>query len=364
MNTDLKVLILATSYAPELRNRGEMPNDCPRTDYVELSKRVDSKIIDYTYYDASAGFLSSYRKLESRLRLDCHMAAMGYRMSSGYDAVMLMSERIAIPYMFFQRCFGKRTRSVYVSAHSSEKQAKIIRSLGLFNGLDVAVSNTHAQRDFFVNEVGIPENRILYAMYAADQKYYTPGDAPDEGYIFSAGGIRGRDYPTLFEAVYGLPVKVKVAAGGRSYGPKAVKKLPPIPENVEMLAPTDSAGMREHYRRAKIVVVPLSSSRKDAAGCSVVLEAMCCGKSVIASRTKGMEDYLIDGHSGIMVEPENPEHMRASILQIMDDVATAERLSSAARKECEGRLSMESLVDGLEKSVYIACEADQKRSID
>lgn len=349
-----KTLILATSYAPELRRPEMRPKEYPRTDYVELEKLIDSEIVDYVIYDNNSNLLSHARAFEKRLRLDFHLALIGLRKSNDFDVVMLMSERVAIPYMLLQRLARKRSRTVYVSAHSSRKQAKLIRSMGLFNNLDIAVSNTHAQRDFFVNEMGIPEDRIRCVLYAADERFFTPGPGMND-YIFSAGGIRGRDYETLFAAVADLPVKVRIAAGGRAYGPDARRRLPSIPDNVEMLPPTDSAGMLERYRNASLVVVPLSGGRMDAAGCSVVLEGMACGRPVIASHTRGMEDYVTHDETGCLVACENAAELSKAISLALENADERAKCGRNARSESEGRLSLQRLVEGLAQSVEDAC---------
>lgn len=355
-----RVLILATSYAPELRRPELRPREYPRTDYVELAKMLDCDVLDYSIYD-SVPRLERYRMVERKLRLDFHLAFVGIRRARDYDVVLLGSERVAIPYMMLQRLFGRRAATVYVSAHSSAKQAKLVHALGLFNSIGCAVSNTHAQREFLVADMGIPADRISYVLYAADEQFFTPVTGSRD-YVFSAGGIAGRDYPTLFDAVRDSPTRVKVAAGGRFYSPSAQRRLPPIPSNVEMVAPTDSAGMRDLYRGAALVVVPLHADRRDAAGCSVVLEAMCCGKTVVASHTKGMEDYIADQTTGLLAEPSNPGALRECIERATAGRERGEPLGRRARAECEGRLGLNSLVTGLRQAVEEATASGMNRN--
>jgi glycosyltransferase involved in cell wall biosynthesis len=337
--------VLATSYAPELRRTARRPKEYPRTDYVELAKLLDCDILDYSIYDDSPRALWAYRGFEKRLRLDLHLALSGFQRAKDYDVVMLMSERVAIPYMMLQRMLGRQCATVLVSAHSSEKQARLVRALNLFRDADIVVSNTHAQCSFLVKRMLVPESSIRYVLYAVDEQFFVPGSGED--YILSAGGIAGRDYPTLFEAVRELPATIKIAASGRLYGPDARRSLPPVPPNVEFLPPTDSAGMRERYQGAAAVVVPLHGERQDAAGCSVVLEAMCCGKPVIATHTQGMEDYVHENRTGRLVGPGDVRALRESLVFLQDQVATGKQWGMNARLDCENRLSLGNLVVGL-----------------
>lgn len=342
-----KVLILATSYAPELRRPELRPKEYPRTDYVELSKKLDCEILDYAIYD-KPGLVSRYRKYEKKCRLDFHLAMRGYKKAKNFDVVLLMSEQIAIPYMMIQKIFGKRAATVFISAQSSAKQALFVRSLRLLNELDIAITFTNAQRDFLTNEMLIPKDRVRCVLYAVDQNFYIPGKSED--YILTSG-ISGRDFNTFFRAVENLPVKVKFASGGRLYCPRQYTQFQAIPNNIEILSRTDNAGMRELYQKATLVVVPLHRSRQDAAGCSVALEAMCCGCPVIASNTEGMQDYITNGITGILVKPNDPIALKEAIMKLYGSSSMQNDLSIKARNECEKRLSLDSLVSGLLSAV-------------
>lgn len=348
-----RTLVLATSYAPELRREELRPNQYPRTDYVELSKQLNCKLLDYSIYDGSSTW-DRYRALEKKTRLDFHLAIAGYRLARDYDVVMLMSEIVAIPYMMLQRLFGRRAASVYVSAHSSERQALLVRSLRLFSGLDLAVSNTRAQFGFLSEKMHIPKSRVRCVRYAADEAFFVPG--PDSGrYIFSSG-MAYRDYDTFVDAVSDLPLGAKIAAGGRGYSLQFRGSVPAAPSSVELLPPTDAAGMRELYQNAGVVAISVAPGRTDAAGCSAVLEGMCCGRPVVATATEGLRDYIRDGETGILVEPGSAKAFRDALVRVLEDRELGCRLGQCARAECESRLSLGALVNGLADAAKDACD--------
>ena len=137
-----RTLILATSWAPELRPPALRSRDYPRTDYVELARLLDCDILDYWMYDGLRS-LASVRALEKNLRLDLYLALSGFRRARKYDVVVLMSERVAIPYGMLGGCFGRRAEAVFLSMHSSSRQARVFRRLGI-SGTDQQGGEPHS----------------------------------------------------------------------------------------------------------------------------------------------------------------------------------------------------------------------------
>jgi glycosyltransferase involved in cell wall biosynthesis len=73
--------------------------------------------------------------------------------------------------------------------------------------------------------------------------------------------------------------------------------------------------LADHYRLADAFVMP---SRGEGFGI-VFLEAMACGRPVIAGNADGSVDALNDGRLGVLVDPGNP----AELVQAVRDVLTA-----------------------------------------
>jgi glycosyltransferase involved in cell wall biosynthesis len=77
-----------------------------------------------------------------------------------------------------------------------------------------------------------------------------------------------------------------------------------------------------------------------------LLEAMACGKSVVASRIGGIPSVLRDGHNGIMVRPDDPEGLALAILRLLGDQSFASRLGKNARETIEHGYSVDEMVQG------------------
>jgi hypothetical protein len=112
--------------------------------------------------------------------------------------------------------------------------------------------------------------------------------------------------------------------------------LPPLPANVERLAGSldapavDEIGLRDLYRRAACVVVPMRQTIQPA-GQSVALQAMACGAPVLISRIEGLWDDRMrtDGDICRTVPPDDPRALSAVVASVLADrrgaVAMADR---------------------------------------
>jgi len=373
-NSSPRVQILATSHAADLT----APVDSrPRTDYVVLSKSLDCDILDYSAYK-SLPLAGIRRRIEARMRLDLHLAIRGYRQARDCDVTVLMSERVAIPYAILARLFGTRSETVFLSMHSSETQAGVFARLGLAREITRTLSFTPAQNEFLSRRMMIRPESISYVPYAVDDIFFRPDPAArDEGYVFSAGGIPGRDYDTLIAALGRNAVDVRIVSGGRSYGrktsgpltglPRAVReggKELPLPEGegrgeggIQLLSGLSSIDMRALYAGASLVCLPLKADRRDAAGSTVLLEAMCMGKCVVVSNSPGIARYVKDGENAVLVPPEDPRSMRDAIVRLLADRSSRDSIGRCARKTIEEHLSLAKYVQRL-KSVIMGQSVD------
>jgi phosphatidylinositol alpha-1,6-mannosyltransferase len=58
----------------------------------------------------------------------------------------------------------------------------------------------------------------------------------------------------------------------------------------------------------------------------VYQEAMACGKPVVVSREAGFRDYVIDGDTGLLVDPNRPEEIARACADLLADPAASARM--------------------------------------
>lgn len=73
--------------------------------------------------------------------------------------------------------------------------------------------------------------------------------------------------------------------------------------------------------------------RGDAEGFGIVfLEANAAGKAVIGGRSGGIPDAIVEGETGLLVDPVDPKAVRDAIHRLLEDRDLAERLGSQGRR--------------------------------
>ena len=66
-----------------------------------------------------------------------------------------------------------------------------------------------------------------------------------------------------------------------------------------------------------------------------ILEAMACGKPVVATHHKGCEDAVVDGQTGYLVPVKAIEPLSEKLVALLDDAALRARMGQAGRRRVE-----------------------------
>ena len=75
------------------------------------------------------------------------------------------------------------------------------------------------------------------------------------------------------------------------------------------------------------------------------LEAMACGTAVVASRVGGIPEVVVDGETGILVPPGEPEALAAAVSALCGDPERAARFGAAGRRRVEAEFSWERIAE-------------------
>ncbi len=79
-----------------------------------------------------------------------------------------------------------------------------------------------------------------------------------------------------------------------------------------------------------------------------LLEAAMLGKPMVATTVGGNSDVVVEGKTGLLVEPHDPAAIARSVLALMDDDEKRQKLGAAARALWEREYTVEHMVSGME----------------
>jgi glycosyltransferase involved in cell wall biosynthesis len=103
---------------------------------------------------------------------------------------------------------------------------------------------------------------------------------------------------------------------------------------------SDAEHVGVYYSASDLIVVP---SLYEPMG-YVVLEAMACGRPVVAARTGGIIETVEDNINGILFDPANADDLAKKLIALIADPDTRQRLGQQARRHVEARRPAKEIV--------------------
>jgi glycosyltransferase involved in cell wall biosynthesis len=77
-----------------------------------------------------------------------------------------------------------------------------------------------------------------------------------------------------------------------------------------------------------------------------ILEAMACGKPVVATRVGSVPQTVVEGRTGYLVAPGSADELAARILELLSDPGRAKAMGQAGRQEVVAHGSIGRMVEG------------------
>jgi glycosyltransferase involved in cell wall biosynthesis len=333
--------------------RGERP----QADYIAMRRGFPADLIDYRAARELGGRLG--RLLESVAGPNLMLAWACFRQRRRYRFLITDGEQVGLPLALLLKALTARRSHPqhYMIAHrlSVRKKMIFLDWLGVHRHIDIFIVYSTWQEKFIRTRWKLPAGRVVFTPFMVDDCFFSPAQVPHgsrlpaleggHGPLISAVGLEYRDYRTLIEAVRGLPVQAVLAAASPWSKRRDTTAGAQIPANVLVRRFTQYE-LRELYAASRFVVMPLYPVDFQA-GVTAILEAMAMGKAVICTRTPGQTDLIVEGDTGLYVEPGDPASLRAAIKWLMSHPEQAERMGQNGRRRVEQDLSLERYVHRL-----------------
>jgi glycosyltransferase involved in cell wall biosynthesis len=185
---------------------------------------------------------------------------------------------------------------------------------------------------------GIRSSRVHFVPFGVDTDFWDPAaPAADEPLdvlaesrqpvVMSVGNDRHRDHDLLLQAMQEVHVKVPDA------------RLELVTSRPQMVPPEigcwrksrTHAQLRDLHRRSTVVAIA-TRHNIHISGLTATLESMAMGRPVVVTHTPGLEDYIENGKTGILVPPGDHDAMARALIELIADPDRCRRIGDAARE--------------------------------
>lgn len=120
--------------------------------------------------------------------------------------------------------------------------------------------------------------------------------------------------------------------------------------HVRLLGERSLAELAALYRRADVFVLPARALPGDVEGFGIVfLEAALFGTPSVGTRVGGIPEAVLDGETGLVVPPNDPQALGDALLRLLRDDALRRRLGERARERARTDLAWDAVLPRIER---------------
>lgn len=191
---------------------------------------------------------------------------------------------------------------------------------------------------------GMPDGTVRRVRLGIDEQYYRPQPFPEDGHtVVSVGDDSRRDFDLLVRSVQGVvdagvPARVEIAT---------VRKEVEVPEHLGLVHRRRMEGLLpDLHARCSVVAIAVGEGGAGS-GLTALLEAMALGRPVVMTANPGMEEYIEDGVTGLLVPPGDQVALRDAITSLLKDPQAAAEMGRAGRRRVEQNFTTGHLAEDL-----------------
>jgi len=228
-------------------------------------------------------------------------------------------------------------------------------------GLAAAVvANSQAARDVLIRSEHLPARKIHCIYNCVDTDRFQPAPPPD-GLAQSLGIPPGAPVAGIIASlrpVKGHEIFLRAAAEIHASRPEArflIVGDGELRENLQQLAAKLSlrdavifAGARKDIPQLLNLMTLLVSASHSESLSNAIVEAMACGRPVVATNVGGNPELVIDDQTGYVVEPQDPHALADRALRILSHHALADRLGAAALERVRNDFTPDRLLENMQ----------------
>ena len=221
---------------------------------------------------------------------------------------------------------------------------------------------TEAQRDYLVGTLGYPQDKIRIVYNGVETSQFDP--RTDRRVLAEFGiddqvpvvGILAalrpeKDHITFLKAARhvadALPQVNFLVVGDGPTRPE----LEELREDLGLGEQVHFVGARHDINRILRAIDVFTLTSSDDCFPIAILEAMASGRPTVCTAVGGIPEMVIDGVTGFLVPPGNPRQLADTLVALIGDADTAQRMGIEARRRVETTFSLARSVEEAQRAL-------------
>jgi phosphatidylinositol alpha-1,6-mannosyltransferase len=320
----------------------------------EFDRHQEFSICRYKKLAMFSSFFAAYKILSLCFAEKTDMLFLGHFGSTHLFGAVLAKKILRIPYVIlvhgsdlnaylhgftwidrvFAKIVLKNARRIIVNSNRTKEN--VVRHKYPPDQVYVVNPGTDIKKFIPRNDINIIKNRL----YGSDRKI-----------LLSIGRLvkrKGHDriIKALPEVIKRVPnvLLIIVGKGSEEASLKTLARDMRLHNYVRFAGSVNEEQKISYYQSCDVFIMPSFEIRKadmnDYEGFGIVYaEANACGKPVIGGRSGGVKEAVIDGVTGILVDPDNIHEISESIIRLLIDQRYAKKLGENGRRRVEEELN-------------------------
>lgn len=276
-------------------------------------------------------------------------------------AALPVAHKLGVPLVQSFHSIAAKSSSPLADGERAESPGRLDGEAMLAHESDALVVISNAERETAISRLGAEPSRVEIVPPGVDFSLFRPGarqdarDASPRKRLIAAGRLHPlKGFDLAIEALALIDEEIRpelVIVGSappdsRDYERSLHETIARLglENDVRFVGAKTRAPLAEELRASDIALMP---SHSETFGL-VSLEAASTGLPVIAYRSGGLQESVLHGVTGILVDSRDPADWAATIIRLLTDSALTRTLGDAAREHALGttwQASAEQLLD-------------------
>ena len=208
-------------------------------------------------------------------------------------------------------------------------------------------------------EIGIPEKKIVVIHPGVDPAKFNPGlDSSKIREKYNLGNkkviltishlTKRKGHHNVLKALPQVLKKVPnliyliIGKGGEEEKLREIVKDLKLEERVTFAGVVKEEELPLYYAACDLFIMPSYEIKEtgDVEGFGIAyLEANACGKPVIGGRSGGVPDAIIDGETGLLIDPLNINQIAEALIKLLTNLEYSQKLGKKGRERIEKELN-------------------------